>query len=69
MERHQHLGELSMTSRGTELERAARFAMGDSSEENDPLPPAPNYGPFGYFRLGILVFALFVAALLAFMVL
>jgi hypothetical protein len=50
-------------------ERAARFAMGGTADENDPLPPAPNYGPFGYFRLALLIFAAFVAALLLLMVL
>lgn len=29
-----------------------------------PLPPAPNYGPFGYFRLALLVLAVFVAILM-----
>ncbi len=45
-------------------EHAARLAFGDI-EEHDPLPPGPNYGPFGYFRLAILIFAVFVAVLAA----
>ncbi|MGY6707953.1 MAG: hypothetical protein ACXIVF_06460 [Rhizobiaceae bacterium] len=50
-----------------QIERAARLAMGDFREEptSEPLPPGPNYGPFGYFRLAILIFAVFVAILLA----
>jgi len=50
-----------------QIERAARLAMGDFRGEpnSDPLPPGPNYGPFGYFRLAILIFAVFVAILLA----
>jgi len=50
-----------------QIERAARLAMGDFRGEptNDPLPPGPNYGPFGYFRLAILIFAVFVVILLA----
>ncbi len=48
------------------LERAARLAMGDHrTGESDPLPPGPNYGPFGYFRLALLVMAVLVAGLLA----
>ncbi|WP_274423127.1 hypothetical protein [Chelativorans sp. YIM 93263] len=43
-------------------EDAARLAMGDP-DSNDPLPPGPNYGPFGYFRLAILIFAAVVAVL------
>jgi hypothetical protein len=42
-------------------ETAARVAMGH--EPNDPLPPGPNYGPFGYFRAAILIFAVVVAIL------
>jgi len=50
----------------TQIERVARLAMGDfRGEPSDPLPPGPNYGPFGYYRLGISVFAVFVAILLA----
>ena len=45
------------------LERAARVAMGDHQDQ-DPLPPGPNYGPFGYFRLAVLVFAAVIAGLL-----
>jgi hypothetical protein len=30
------------------------------------VPPGPNYGPFGYFRLALLIFAAVVAALLIF---
>jgi hypothetical protein len=56
-----------MTSQMMQIERAARMAMGGNpgDQEGDPLPPAPNYGPFGYFRLAVLVFAAFVAVLLA----
>ncbi|WP_173934130.1 hypothetical protein [Chelativorans sp. Marseille-P2723] len=45
------------------IEDAARLAMANV-EERDPLPPAPNYGPFGYFRLSLLIFAAVVAILL-----
>lgn len=45
------------------VEDAARLAMGDT-EHHDPLPPGPNYGPFGYFRLALLIFAVFVGVLL-----
>lgn len=44
------------------IENAARLALGDL-ESRDPLPPAPNYGPFGYFRLALLLFAGIVAIL------
>lgn len=44
------------------LESAARFAMADP-EKHDPLPPGPNYGPFGYWRLALLIFAAIVAVL------
>lgn len=44
------------------VEAAARMSMGDY-RPSDPLPPGPNYGPFGYFRLGILVFAAMVGVL------
>jgi hypothetical protein len=44
------------------IEAAARTSMGDY-RTHDPLPPGPNNGPFGYFRLGILVFAVIVALL------
>ncbi|MCV0394093.1 MAG: hypothetical protein K5872_22715 [Rhizobiaceae bacterium] len=43
------------------LENAARLSLGP--EESDPLPPGPTYGPFGYFRLAILVLAAVIAAL------
>lgn len=47
------------------LERAARLAMGDhQSDGAEPLPPGPNYGPFGYFRLALLVLAVLVAGTL-----
>ncbi len=46
-------------------EEAARTAM-VNIEENDPLPPGPNYGPFGYFRLALLILAALVAVLLIF---
>lgn len=39
------------------LENAARLAMGDDTHESEPLPPGPNYGPFGYFRLALLILA------------
>jgi len=45
------------------VEDAARRAM-VNMEPHDPLPPGPNYGPFGYFRLAVLAFAVFVAVLL-----
>ena len=45
-----------------DLEKAARLAMAES-EGNDPLPPGPNYGPFGYWRLALLIFAALVAVL------
>ena len=56
-----------MTSQMMQIERAARMAMGGhpGDQEGDPLPPAPHYGPFGYFRLAVLVFAVFVGVLLA----
>ncbi len=44
------------------LESAARIAMG-GQHDSDPLPPGPNYGPFGYFRLALLVLAALVAVL------
>ncbi|UUP17218.1 hypothetical protein [Nitratireductor thuwali] len=44
-------------------EDAARLAM-VNVEERDPLPPGPNYGPFGYFRLALLILAAVVAVLL-----
>jgi hypothetical protein len=44
------------------IEYAARIALGND-EPNDPLPPGPNYGPFGYFRLGVLIFFLVVVAI------
>lgn len=45
---------------GHNLENAARIAMGG---HDDPLPPAPGYGPFGYFRLALLALAALVAVL------
>lgn len=49
------------------LENAARLAMVnvdlEMEQNGDPLPPGPNYGPYGYFRLTILVFAAFVAVI------
>jgi len=45
------------------VEDAARRAM-VNMEQQDPLPRGPNYGPFGYVRLAVLAFALFVAVLL-----
>ena len=45
------------------IEDAARIAM-VSTESRDPLPPGPNYGPVGYFRLAILALAAFVGILL-----
>lgn len=44
------------------LENAARIAMGHH-RDSDPLPPGPNYGPFGYFRLALLALAALVAVL------
>lgn len=35
----------------------------EMEQNGDPLPPGPNYGPYGYFRLTILVFAAFVAVI------
>lgn len=49
-------------------EEAARTAM-VNMEEHDPLPPGPNYGPFGYFRLALLIFAALIAVLLIFTIL
>ncbi|WP_156936721.1 hypothetical protein [Chelativorans sp. J32] len=45
------------------IEDAARIAM-VNIESRDPLPPGPNYGPFGYFRLAILLLAAVVGVLL-----
>lgn len=39
-----------------EVENFARMSMGDY-RNSDPLPPGPNYGPFGYFRLAVLAMA------------
>jgi hypothetical protein len=54
-----------MTQQMKKLEAAARMSMGDY-RGSDPLPPGPNYSPYGYFRLGILVFAVVVAILFLF---
>lgn len=35
----------------------------DDDGQNVPLPPGPNYGPFGYFRLAILILAAVVVVL------
>ncbi|WEX10036.1 hypothetical protein [Chelativorans sp. AA-79] len=43
-------------------EDAARVAM-VNMEPRDPLPPGPNYGPFGYFRLAVLLLAAFAGIL------
>ena len=51
-----------MIARIHQLESAARIAMG-GADGSDPLPPGPNYGPFGYFRLALLVLAGLVALL------
>ncbi len=56
-----------MIERMEKLEAIARTSMGDY-RGSDPLPPGPNYGPFGYFRLGILVFAVVVAVLFLFQI-
>ena len=45
------------------VEDAARLAMGDMDEQ-DHLPPGPNYGPFGYYRLGILILLAVVVIIL-----
>ena len=52
-----------MIARIHQLESAARIAMG-GADGSDPLPPGPNFGPFGYFRLALLIFAVVVAVLL-----
>ena len=56
-----------MKTRIDQLESAARLAMGSNPKETHPLPPAPNYGPFGYFRLAILLLALLAAGVLLLM--
>lgn len=56
-----------MTEHMKKLEAAARMSMGDN-RGSDPLPPGPNYGPFGYFRLGMLIFAVVVAVLFLFQI-
>lgn len=50
----------------TRLENIARASMGGNvdNSDSDPLPPGPNYGPFGYFRLGVLALAGLIAVLL-----
>lgn len=56
-----------MVAQMINLESAARLAMGGNHHEDiDPLPPGPNYGPFGYFRLAVLIMAALVACLLIF---
>lgn len=50
-----------MFAYGHGLENAARIAMGNL--DHDPLPPGPNRGPFGYFRLALLAMAAMVAIL------
>lgn len=47
-----------------DAEDAARLAMGNN-DHHDPLPPGPNFGPFGYFRLAVLILAAIVAVLTA----
>ncbi|WP_309085104.1 hypothetical protein [Chelativorans sp.] len=47
------------------IEDAARVAM-VNTDQHDPLPPGPNYGPFGYFRLALLILAGMVAVLFLF---
>lgn len=44
------------------LAAAMRLLVAEK-ESDDPLPPGPNYGPFGYFRLAVLIFAAIVALL------
>ena len=50
-----------MSDRKTDLERHETPVEADQS---DPLPPGPNYGTFGYFRLSVLILAAFIAVLL-----
>lgn len=54
--------EAPMIAQIERLENAARIAMGHH-RDSDPLPPGPNYGPFGYFRLALLIMAALVAVL------
>ena len=51
-----------MFAQMTRIEKFARMSMGDN-HGSDPLPPGPNYGPFGYFRLAMLIMAGVVAVL------
>lgn len=51
-----------MLARIDAIENAARIALG-TEDGDDPLPPGPNYGPFGYFRLSILIFAAVIVVL------
>lgn len=55
-----------MIARIHELESAARLATAGNWKESDPLPPGPNYGPFGYFRLALIFLAILVVVLLVF---
>ncbi len=50
-----------MSDRNTDLDSPGTPVEADQS---DPLPPGPNYGTFGYFRLSVLILAAFVAVLL-----
>jgi hypothetical protein len=50
-----------MFDRKLKIEGATRHADEGSGS---PLPPGPNYGPFGFFRLALLIFAAMVAILL-----
>lgn len=51
-----------MIARIHQIENAARVALG-TDDPSDPLPPGPNFGTFGYFRLSVLIFFVFVLAL------
>ena len=44
------------------IEAIARISMGDHRAQ-EQLPSRPSRGPFAYFRLGIIVLAVFIAAL------
>jgi hypothetical protein len=58
---HQEAPTMSLMSQISLIENAGRIAMADH-RAGDPLPPGPNYGPFGFFRLALL--ALFGLVLL-----